>query len=116
MKQPSLAKNWGAMAFGWTKSVPTKAGYYWWRESPNDAAYVVLVGDAQGFISGLYVWHGPYSNNFADIYGGGNGEWAGPLRPPSTAMVQSNKSNKVAVIADTTVPEMAVEVVFRKKQ
>lgn len=65
----------------WTSTLPTVAGWYWWRRMPEckPATYHVLFEAGKWWIlEGGFGTDGDYIP-LDDIQGG---EWAGPLEPP----------------------------------
>jgi hypothetical protein len=65
----------------WQKTAPAKPGYYWWRgDERATERYVVQVASIDGR---MFVYNGPYRDDWAIHYGG---EWAGPLEPPNNKL------------------------------
>jgi hypothetical protein len=62
----------------WTTEKPTVPGWYWWRANGKDDSIVRLIETQEGgLIVQFETGHCAYVRNVPD------GEWAGPLTPPS---------------------------------
>jgi hypothetical protein len=64
----------------WTKELPTKTGYYWFRAMPPQLVTVVEIDTKGGqWLAYFPGWEIPYQKDDAGLQ---NAEWFGPLEPP----------------------------------
>lgn len=65
----------------WTKKVPTKSGWYWWRRDISKGGVIVWV-DESGFVP---------QNHLVPIYSAESfgGQWYGPLQEPGGDAVEN---------------------------
>jgi hypothetical protein len=64
----------------WSDEAPTEAGYYWWRQTPEESPVPVRVRLGDGMnCRDFRMYLAGNSNSF----GVDGGQWAGPLVPPA---------------------------------